>query len=193
MLRAILQSKDMSLYELEKTSQISHATLSDIYNEKSNINNCSVSVMSKMAKALKVSIDDLYDILLYDNMSLFAFDTSFDIFKSNICHELKNLGDMDFIRRYLSNNEIAELYNAKKYKESLYLLSLIDYLSKENNIPLVSEYDEIRNKKLNKIYVSKSLYFLLRNRIVKVSDVFKECLIDFLKHNIVEAGIRNVV
>ena len=193
MLRAILQSKDMSLYELEKTSQISHATLSDIYNEKSNINNCSVSVMSKMAKALKVSIDDLYDILLYDNMSLFAFDTSFDIFKSNVCHELKNLGDMDFIRRYLSNNEIAELYNAKKYKESLYLLSLIDYLSKENNIPLVSEYDEIRNKKLNKIYVSKSLYFLLRNRIVKVSDVFKECLIDFLKHNIVEAGIRNVI
>lgn len=193
MLRAILQSKDMSLYELEKTSQISHATLSDIYNEKSNINNCSVSVMSKMAKALKVSIDDLYDILLYDNMSLFAFDTSFDIFKSNVCHELKNLGNMDFIRRYLSNNEIVELYNAKKYKESLYLLSLVDYLSKENNIPLVSEYDEIRNKKLNKIYVSKSLYYLLKNKIVKISDTFKESIAEFLKHNIIEADIRNVV
>ena len=102
MLRAILQSKDLSLYELEKTSQISHATLSDIYNEKSNVNNCSVLVMSKMAKALGVTIDDLYDFLLYDNMSLFAFDSSFDLFKSNVCHELKRLGDIEFIKKYLS-------------------------------------------------------------------------------------------
>ena len=193
MLRAILQSKDLSLYELEKTSQISHATLSDIYNEKSNINNCSVLVMSKMAKALGVTIDDLYDFLLYDNMSLFSFDASFDLFKSNVCHELKNLGDIEFIKKYLTNNEIVALYNKKDYKESLYLLSLVDYLSKENNLPLVSEFDEIRNKKLNRIYVSKSLYYLLKTRVVKVSEVFKECLTEFLKHNIVEADIRNVI
>lgn len=193
MLRAILQSKDMSLYELEKTSQISHATLSDIYNEKSNINNCSVLVMSKIAKTLGVTIDDLYVLLLYDNMSLFAFDTSFDIFKSNVCHELKNLGDIAFLRKYLASNEIVELYRNKNYKEALYLLSLIDYLSKENNIPLVKEFDEIRNKKLNKIYVSKSLYYLIKGKVVKVSDVFKECIATFIKHNIIESDIKNVV
>ena len=193
MLRAILQTKEMSLYELEKTSSISHATLSDIYNEHSNIDKCSIAVINKIAKALHLSMDSLYDFLLYEDMSLFAFDTSFDLFKSNICHELKNLGDLDFLKKYLINNEIVKLYKDKEYPKSLYLLSLVDYLSKENNIPLASEYDEIRNKRLNKIYVSKSLYLLLKSRIVKVSDVLKECLHDFLKHNIVEAEIRNVI
>ena len=37
MLRVILKEKNISLYGLEKKSDISHSTLSDIYNEKINI------------------------------------------------------------------------------------------------------------------------------------------------------------
>ena len=80
MLKAILNERNMSLYKLEKSSLVSHATLNDIYNEKININNCTISVMSKLANALNLEIEDLYRMLTYDDISLFAYNEDFDLF-----------------------------------------------------------------------------------------------------------------
>ncbi|MBP3733198.1 MAG: helix-turn-helix transcriptional regulator [Bacilli bacterium] len=193
MLRAILNSKNMSLYELEKASSISHATLNDIYNERSNINNCTLSIMSKLADALKMNIDELYKTLNYDNLSLFAYNSDFDLFKSDTLQRLKKSDESSFITSIIESKEIENYFFVKKYLESLYLLSLVDYLSNKNSIPLPEKYEQIRNYKCEKIYISKSIYLLLTLKQIKVTDIYKTAIKEFLKHNIVEAEKQNVV
>ncbi len=192
MLRAILNSKNMSLYELEKASSISHATLNDIYNERSNINNCTISIMSKLADALKMNIDELYKTLNYDNLSLFAYSSDFDLFKSDTLQRLKVSDEVAFVANVINLKEIDNYFYDKKYLESLYLLSLVDYLCAKNKIPQLEQYNYFREYKFDKIYVSKSIYLLLTLKQIKVTDIFKSAIKEFLKHNIVEAEIENV-
>lgn len=192
MLRAILNSKNMSLYELEKTSSISHATLNDIYNERSNINNCTISIMSKLADALKINIDELYKTLNYDDLSLFAYNSNFDLFKSDTLQRLKSADEVAFVANVISSKEIENYFYDKKYLESIYLLSLVDYLCDKNKIPPLNQYNYFREYKFEKIYVSKSIYLLLSLKQIKVTEIFKSAIKEFLKHNIVEAEIENV-
>lgn len=77
--------------------------------------------------------------------------TSFEVFKSNICHLVKYKGDIDFIIDVLENDEIRKLYNRKWYPETFYLLAMIDYLSRENDIPVCTNYNDIRSRKLTEI------------------------------------------
>ena len=74
--------------------------------------------------------------------------SSFEVFKSNVCHLLKDKGDTDFLIDTLTNNEIRRLYERKWYAESFYLLAMVDYVSRENEIPLCSRYDDIRRQKM---------------------------------------------
>ena len=192
MLRAILNDKNMSLYELEKASSISHATLNDIYNERSNINNCTISIMSKLANALNIDIDNLYKTLTYNDLSLFAYNEDFDLFKSNTLQFLKTMDEVSFIARIVKSEQIEQYFSRRKYLEALYLLSLVDYLSSKNKIPPLNKFNDIRECKCKKIYISKSLYILLSMKQITVTSIFKDALKEFLKHNIVEAEIENV-
>ena len=192
MLRVILDEKEISTYKLEKMSNVSHATLLDLYNEKTNIEKCSTALLHEVAKALNMSMDDLFDLLAYKNLSLFTFNEEFDLFKSNLCHELKERGEKEFLKKYLSNNDVIKYFEQNRYPESLYLLSMIDYLCQKFNLPLPLNYQHIRIMKLKKIYVSKSIYLLLQNKQVKVSDLYKESIPVFLKHNIVEADLYDI-
>ena len=193
MLRAILNDRNISLYQLEKASNISHATLNDIYNERSNIDNCTVLVMSKIAHSLNMEIDDLYKKLTYDDLSLFAYSDDFDLFKSNTLQHLKRVGDKAFIKEIKDSHVIDAYYQNQNYLEALYLLSLIDYLCAKKDIPLLKQYDELREFKLNKLYVSKSIYLLLATKHINLTSISKECVKEFLTHNIVEADLNGVI
>ena len=74
--------------------------------------------------------------------------TDFEAFKSTISHQIKSLGELPFILDVLKSNTIRQLWKEDKYKECFYLLAMVDYLSKKNNIPLVTDYDDIRQNKL---------------------------------------------
>ena len=193
MLRSVLIDKNISLYQLEKASHISHATLNDIYNERSNIDNCSILVMSKIAASLNMDIDDLYKKLTYRDLSLFTYNEDFDLFKSDTLQRLKREREEDFIKRMATTDVINNYYQNNKYKEALYLLALLDYLSKKNSLPLLKQYDYLRDYNLDKVYVSKSLYLLLAYKSTTVTSIYKECIKEFLKYNIVEAEIDNVI
>ena len=193
MLRVILNEKNQSLYQLEKSSHVSHATLNDIYNERCNIDNCSIFVLSKIADSLNMSIDSLYKYLSYKDLSYIAYDEDFDLFKSNVLQMMKTVGEKTFIKEIEEKNEIQELFSQKEYLKSLYLLSLLDYLSDKNELDKNDKYDDIRGMKLNKMYVPKSIYLLLLTKTIKISKVYKESIKTFLDHNIVEAEIENDV
>ncbi len=59
--------------------------------------------------------------------------SSFQTFKCNICHRVKDMGDENFMIDILEKDEIRALYNKRWFPESLYLLAMLDYLSRENN------------------------------------------------------------
>lgn len=193
MLRIILNEKNTSLYKLEKSSNVSHATLNDLYNEKTNIEKCSTILLHDIAKSLKMSMDKLFSILSYNDLSMLSYSESFDLFKSNVCHELKDLDYKDFLIKHLKSDTVTYYFKENRYLESLYLLSMIDYLCKIHNIPLAKQYNEIREYKLDKLYVSKSVYLMLKTKTVKITDLYNESIDTFLKHNIMEADIDYIL
>ena len=123
-----------------------------------------------------------------------SLSQNFELFKSNICHNLKSMGDIKFLISILETNEIQKYYNKKQYLECFYLLAMIDYISRENNIPLCIEYDYIRKKKLeNTIFPLsiKAMCVALNSNEPKERSL-KECIPEFKHFNIIEADVRNV-
>ena len=48
------------------------------------------------------------------------------------------------------SREIRKYYDRGWYPESLYLLAMLDYISRVNDVPLCSEYDDLRQCRLEK-------------------------------------------
>ena len=118
----------------------------------------------------------------------------FELYKSHICHRVKREGDLSFIRNVLLSDEIRILYNRGWHPESLYLLAMVDYLSRIHNVPLYNAYEYLRYAQLSKILYPAGIRVLCiasENEEYK-EESLKECIPEFLRHNIVEAEIRNV-
>lgn len=121
--------------------------------------------------------------------------SSFEIFKSNICHLVKDKGELSFIRDMLCSDEVSKLYERKWYAECLYLLAMIDYLSRKNDIPLYNGYDKLRTGKLDKVLypsVIMAMYSLSGDESILIKS-FDESIPEFKRFNIVENEIENVV
>ena len=118
----LLEQRSMSKYRLSKLSKVPFTTISEITTGKSNIKNCTGETLYKLARALDVSMEEL----LSDSMK---YRMDFELYKSAVCHQVKDMGDMPFIIKTLESNEIRELYQKKWYAECFYLLAMVDYLS----------------------------------------------------------------
>ena len=189
---AILEQQNMTKYRLAKESGLPHATISDICSGKAQIEKCSAETLYKIAKVLHVTIEDL----IRDRMEpAKEHRSSFDVFKSNVCHRVKDMGDLDFIISVLQSNIIRQYYEKKWMAESLYLLAMVDYLSRENDLPLYSEYNDLRAKRLAKPLYPMSV--VLADAVSKTTAhaerSYQTAIPEFLRFNIVESEVRNVI
>ena len=105
------------------------------------------------------------------------------------------MGDLDFMIQLLETDEIRTLYNRHWYPEALYLLAMLDYLSRVNQIPLCTRYDDIRTQKLKEPLYPASI---LVAREVLESDkpllmAQQDAIPEFRRFNIMESEVRNVV
>lgn len=191
-INAMLDQKNMTRYRLAKESGIPHATISDICSGKAQIEKCSAETLYRIAKVLSVSIEDL----IRDRMEKpQEHRSTFDVFKSNVCHRVKDMGDIDFIISVLESNIIRRYYEKKWMAECLYLLAMVDYLSRENDLPLCVEYNDLRSKKLAKPLYPMSV--VLADAVSHTSTYadrsYRAAIPEFIRFNIVESEIRNVV
>ena len=120
---------------------------------------------------------------------------SFETFKSNTCHYVKDRGDLDFIAEILESDEIRNLFNKHWYPEALYLLAMVDYLSRINDIPLCTKYNDLRSAKLERhIY---PVGILLNSEVLHSDEPLrsaeKAAIPEFRRFNIIESEVRNVV
>lgn len=183
----LLAKRGMTKYKLAKISGIPQTTVVDICSGKAKIGNCSAETIYKLAKTLGVTMESL----VADSVE---HRTSFETFKSNICHAVKDMGDMDFLINTLESDKVRELYERSWYAEGLYLLAMIDYLSRENGFPLCAEYDDIRSAKLQRVIYPASILAMCAawGNDEPKTESLREAIPEFLRHNIVEAEVRNV-
>ena len=186
-INTLLTRKGITKYRLAKTSGVPQTSIIDICSGKAKIENCSGETIYKLAKTLGVSMESL----VADSIE---YRPAFETFKSNVCHSVKDMGDLDFLINTLETGRIRELYEREWYAESLYLLAMTDYLSRENGFPLCAEYDDIRRARLQRIIYPAGILAMCaayKNDEPK-SKSLGEAIPEFLRHNIVEAEVRNV-
>ena len=184
----ILKNRNMTKYRLAKTSGVPHSTVQDICNGKTELHKCTAETVYKLAKALDISVESMI-------AGSVDYRPSFEHFKSTICHMVKDMGDLDFIIHILETDKIRSLYNKEWHAECLYLLAMLDYLSKENDLPICNEYNDLRRARLSKILYPlgvRTLSFFTRSD-EPLQESLKQAIPEFLQYNIVESEIRNVV
>jgi len=186
----ILSQRGMSKYKLAKASGIPYTTINDICSGKTDIETCSAKTLYNLSKVLGTSMEDLMEGI--DAKA--DYRSTFDVFKSNICHQVKDMGDINFLADTLKSNRIRKYFDRGWYPESLYLLAMVDYLSRENNLPICQEYNDIRTKKLAEPLFPLSV--IMADTVTKNNhwkeDSIHNAIPEFLRFNIVEGEVRNV-
>ena len=187
-IREIIDERKMSVYQLAKVSGIPYATLNDICNGKTRLEKCTAETIYKLAHALDMSMEDLLT-------PYFIKRSTFENYKSSVCHRLKELGDLDFVSDILQSDDIRKLFELEWYPESLYLLAMLDFISRENDIPLCEEYDDIRLCKLDKPIIPagiKAISIAAKNDEA-IKQATETAIPEFLRFNIIENDVRDVV
>ncbi len=194
-LKELLLQKNISIYELSHVTHIPYSTLSDLVKGTTPIHKCSCEKVYRLAKALNVSMESLIkDSMLKEMQEIHKELADFDVFRSNIAHQIKSQGDLEFIYTILSEKTIDKLYEEQEYTKSVYLLATIDYLSRINNIPLCTAYNHLRNVKLPSPVIPLSIriqssYPSGKSYLKNAKD---NAIPEFIRHNIIEGNIRDV-
>lgn len=184
----LMKEKNITKYRLSKNSGIPYTTINDICNGKALLEKCTAETIYRIAKTLGVTMEDLLEPYISEQID-------FELYKSNVCHRVKELGDVDFIIETLEKNDIRTFYRRKRYAESFYLLAMLDYLSRVNDVPLCTEYDDLRQCKLrDPLYPTGILTASAVNKDESIKEQAKlEAIPEFMQFNIVENEVRDVI
>lgn len=187
-IQEMLREKNMSVYKLSRASTVPYATCNDIVNGKAQLEKCSAETVYKIAQTLNVSMESIL-------APCFVKRSTFENFKSTICHRVKELGDIEFIIDTLESQDIRMFFERKWYPESLYLLAMLDYISRENDVPLCDEYDDLRRCRLEKTIYPASLLAIsaASKNEERLRDAEVTAIPEFKRFNIIESEVRNVI
>lgn len=122
-----------------------------------------------------------------------------DIFRSEICHFLKRVGDTEFIKILLQNEWVDYFWDEEQYFKALYCIAILDYLASIYGIPFFPDYDHYRRNKFESPIYPKDIKMLsIVNPDEKIKEMaLKECSESeagpfFLRFNIVERSVRDI-
>ena len=187
MINELMKEKKFSKYRLSKESNVPYTTVTDICSGKAQLEKCSAETVYKLARALDTTVEELLAPLM-------QVRCDFENFKSNVCHQLKRLGDFDFLIETLQKDDIRVYYKRQWYAESFYLLAMLDYISRLNNIPLCQDYNDIRQQRLHQpLYPLSIIACAVAEKSNNAKRMaLKDAIPEFLHFNIIESEIRNV-
>jgi len=119
---------------------------------------------------------------------------SFENFKSNVCHQLKKLGWIDFLIEVIENDTISKYWQNEWFPEAFYVLAMTDYVSRLHDVPLCNRYDYMRNQKLQKkIYPTGILLMsMVSNDESILTEAFENSIPEFKRFNIIENEVEKV-
>ncbi|MEG0503952.1 MAG: hypothetical protein RR547_04850 [Raoultibacter sp.] len=188
-LAAILKRQNLSAYQCAKVANIPYTSLHDVLAGKTRLEKCSADMVYRLSKVLKMSMEEILEKCRKSDR--LAFET----FKSFVCHEVKRKGDLDFIIDKLQADEVTQYWDKQWYPEAFYLLAMLDYLCKQNDIPCCNKYDSIRSCSLKEPIYPRDIVLASRlsPRLNIEHRCLEESLPEFRRFNIVERSVRDVV
>lgn len=183
-IKDILEEKKISIYQASHLSGVPYSTISDLCHEKTDIRKVNAQTLYQLAHFFNMSSDELFEKLIIKPFSA----EDFEIFKSNVCHKLKKLGDFEFIKDNINNDYVSMYWNLNMYPEAFYYLALVDYLSDKNDIPIWNKYREYRKQKLrNPVF---PLWITINEMTEEeAKKELQDVMPEFLKYNIYEGMI----
>lgn len=192
MIKDLIKEKNISILDFSKLTGIPYSTLHELVSGKKDIRNCSMEMGYKISKVLDISMEQLY---FESEKEKFDYQ-KFDMFKSNVCHMVKNLGELGFIEKSLKEDFTDYYWNLKQYPQAYYMLAMTDFLSERNGIPLYINYHDHRLHKLNEMIFPYSAILEIAMNPQKKEEIQNRYIEHaepvFLKYGIVEGDVFNV-
>lgn len=116
----------------------------------------------------------------------------FEVFKGNVCNAVKQQGAFAFIKNILLSGVVERYWDEENYLYAFYLVAMVDYLSRLNDIPLYTKYNEIRHYRMEKRIFPLSISIEATAMKKDPDDMIDDAIPEFLRFNIVEGDIFNV-
>ena len=188
-LAMLLEQQSMSTYQCSKLSGIPYTTLLELVKGKTSIEKCAAETVYRLAAAMNTTMDELYQ-----KLRAVEVRAAFETFKSNVCHLVKEKGDIDFIIDTLQSDDVSRYWSRRWYPEAYYTLAMVDYLSRENQLPICKNYDAIRATALKKTIYPRDIELAasLDPSLDVKEQAVAESIPEFIRFNIVEKDIRDV-
>lgn len=178
---------NMNVTTLSKLSKVPYATVHELVNDVSALENCKSKTVFALAEALNVTVDDLLRPILSPRQD-------FENFKSEVCQTVKHETDLVYLKKTLTSKQIDKLFQQEWYLEAFYTLAMVDYLCRVNGLPLVEEYNEYRQKKLSSPVYPRDV--LLMATVMDDDSFLEKCveesIPEFRRFNILESDVRSV-
>ena len=113
---------------------------------------------------------------------------NFEIFKSNMCHQLKSLGDFEFMKELLTTSIVEDYWNNQQILEALYLVCMFDTLCEKYHMKTHKKFSAVRSHK-----ITPPVYPLdVRMGLDSKEGCEKVALPIFKEHGIMEVDIYSV-
>ena len=141
-IKQYLEDNKISIYKVANSAVVAYPTVFNIVNGKVDILNCALGVVKKIADALGLTIDEL--------LTLCDKNRTFELFRGEQRHLVKRMGEIAYVIDLLENKRIDYYWKLDMKTEAFYLLAMLDYLSRRNDLPICEEYNEIRKYKLER-------------------------------------------
>lgn len=187
MLKDRLIEKNMSAYRCSRLSGIPYTTLNNLLRGKTKLSRCSAGTLYRLAKVLDVPMEELL-------LESAEYRSDFETFKSNICHHVKDEGDLDFLIETIQSGDIRRYWERKWYPEAFYLLAMVDYLSRVNELPLCGDYNDICACSLKEPLFPRDVVLCanLSRELDWREDCMREAIPEFKRFNIMESQVKNI-
>lgn len=181
-IKQYLEDNRISIYKVANTALVAYPTVFNIVNGKVDILNCALGVVKKIADALNLTIDEF--------LTLCDKNHSFALFRGEQCHLVNRMGEIDYVIKLLESKKIDYYWKLDMKAEAFYLLAMLDYLCRRNELPICKDYNEIRQYKLEKMIFPADTD--LSNKLLDKDsrkDALDHAIPEFLEYNIVECEV----
>ncbi|MBR6402021.1 MAG: helix-turn-helix transcriptional regulator [Eubacterium sp.] len=181
-IKQYLEDNRISIYKVANNAVVAYPTVFNIVNGKVDILNCALGVVKKIADALGLTIDEL--------LTLCDKNRTFELFRGEQRHLVKRMGEIAYVIDLLENKRIDYYWKLDMKTEAFYLLAMLDYLSRRNDLPICEEYNEIRKYKLERpVYPADTELSekLLGKNTHKAA--LEKAIPEFMEFNIVECEV----
>ena len=165
-LNDMMKDKHMTRAHLRRQSGLPESTLRNILNGTTQLDHCEAATLLSLANVMGTTVKDLLckywaecgtdaepeAKAVHDGESILYFYMMYEaaLIKRRL------LGDIGFIREMSGCQWIERFYSDSQYRIALFLLGLVDYLSRQHHLKPNPQYDEYRKLSLDQPVYSPS-------------------------------------